>query len=120
MAEIVKNNKNFLIIKINEEEASKCNFGMLPGLEENIIVCGACNVICDESDLYYIATINDILCEDCMDDFVKNMNHYTDDNSLKYEIKHFNHYSNILNLNVKAGITTEGKLILFSKDEIKE
>ena len=29
MAEIVKNDKNFLIIKMNYEEASKCNFGML-------------------------------------------------------------------------------------------
>ena len=55
MAEIVKNDKNFLIIKMNYEEASKCNFGMLPGLKDNIIICGSCNVICDESELYYIA-----------------------------------------------------------------
>lgn len=120
MAEIINNNKNFLIIKMNKEEASKCNFGVLPGLKENIIVCGSCNVIFDKEELYYIAGINEVLCEDCMEDFVKNMNHYTDDNSLKYEIKHFNHYSSILNLDVKAGTTPECKLILFSKDEIKE
>lgn len=120
MAEIVTNNKNFLIIKINEKEAYKCNFGIFPREKENIIVCGSCNVICDESELYYIAAINEILCKDCMEDFIKNMNHYTDNNSLIYEIKHFNRYASILKLDVKAGITPEGKLVLFSKDEIKE
>ena len=120
MAEIVKNDKNFLIIKMNYEEASECNFGMLPGLKDNIIICGSCNVICNEDDIYYIASINEILCEACMEDFVKNMNHYMDSNSLKYEIKHFNHYANILNIDIKAGTTPEGKLVLFSKDEIKE
>ena len=120
MAEIVKNDKNFLIIKLNDEEASKCNFGMLPGLKDNIIICDSCNVICNEDNIYYIASINEILCEACMEDFVKNMNHYTDANSLKYEIKHFNHYANILNIDINAGTTPEGKLVLFSKDEIKE
>lgn len=119
MAEIVKNDKNFLIIKLNDEEASKCNFGMLPRLKDNIIICSSCNVICDESELYYIAGINEVLCKDCMEDFVKNMNHYTDNNSLRYEIKHFNHYANILNIDTNAGTTPEGKLVLFSKDEIK-
>ena len=120
MAEIVKNDKNFLIIKMNYEEASKCNFGMLPGLKDNIIICGSCNVVCDESELYYIAGINEVFCKDCMEDFVKNMNHYIDDISLKYEIKHFNHYSNILNLNIKAETTPEGKLVLIYEDELKE
>ena len=120
MAEIVKNDKNFLIIKLNGEEANKLNFGMLPGLKDNIIICGSCNVICDESELYYIAGINEVLCKDCMEDFVKNMNHYTDNNSLRYEIKHFNYFANILDIDTRAGTTPEGKLVLFSKDEIKE
>ena len=119
MAEIVKNDKNFLIIKINDEEANKLNFGIFQKDNDNLFLCDSCNVICNGSDMYYIAAINDILCEDCMDDFVKNMNHYTDYNSLRYEIKHFNHYSNILNIDTKAGLTPDGKLVLFSKDEIK-
>ena len=120
MAEIVKNDKNFLIIKMNYKEASECNFGMLPGLENNIILCDSCNGICNESELYYIAGINEVLCKDCMEDFIKNMNHHTDDNSLRYEIKHFNYFANILNIDNRAGITPEGKLVIFSKDEIKE
>ena len=55
-----------------------------------------------------------------MEDFVKNMNHYIDNNSLRYEIKHFNYFANILNIDTRAGTTPEGKLVLFSKDEIKE
>ena len=120
MAEIIKNNKNFLIIKLNNEEATKLNFGIFRKDGDNIIICGSCNVICDESELYYIAGINEVLCKDCMEDFVKNMNHYTDNNSLNYEIKHFNYIANILNIDTKAGTTPEGKLVLFSKDEIKE
>ena len=106
MAEIVKNDKNFLIIKLNDEEANRLNFGIFR--DDN------------DDNIYYIAAINEILCEACMEDFVKNMNHYIDNNSLKYEIKHFNHYANILNIDTRAGTTPEGKLVLFSKDEIKE
>ena len=120
MAEIVKNNKNFLIIKLNDEEANKLNFGIFKNDNDNIFLCGSCNVICNDYNMYYIAAINEILCEDCMEDFIKNMNHYIDDISLKYEIKHFNHYVNILNLNINAETTPEGKLVLFHKDEIKE
>ena len=122
MAEFVKNNKNFLIIKLNDEEANKLHFGIINNdtPNNNIFVCGSCNIICNDSNMYYIATINEILCEDCMEDFVKNMNHYIDDISLKYEIKHFNHYANILYLNVKAEITPEGKLVLIYKDKPTE
>lgn len=120
MAEIVTNNKNFLIIKMNKTEATKCNFGLVSEEEEdNIIICGSCLIICNKES-YYIAGLNEVMCKDCMEDFIKNMNHYTDANSLRYEIKHFNYYANILNLDVKAGTTPEGKLILFSKDEIKD
>ena len=121
MAEIVKNDKNFLIIKLSNKEANKLNFGIFKtNDDDNIFLCGSCNVICNDDNIYYIAAINEILCEACMTDFVKNMNHYTDSNSLKYEIKHFNHYANILNIDTIAGTTPEGKLVLFSKDEIKE
>ena len=123
MAEVVKNDKNFLIIKLNDEEANKLNFGIFKRIfddNDNIFICGSCNVICDESELYYIAGINEVLCKDCMEDFVKNMNHHTDNNSLRYEIKHFNYFANILNIDTRAGTTPEGKLVLFSKDEIKE
>ena len=120
MAEIVKNDKNFLIIKLSDKEANKLNFGIFKNDNNDIFLCDCCNVICNEDNMYYIASINEILCEACMEDFVKNMNHHIDNNSLRYEIKHFNYYANILNIDINAGTTPEGKLVLFSKDEIKE
>ena len=118
MAEVIKNDKNFLIIKINDKEANKLNFGIFKGIDDNICVCGSCNVICYDN-MYYIAAINEILCEDCMNDFIKNMSHYTDENSLKYEIKHFNHYANLLDIDTIAGTTADGKLILIPKASIE-
>ena len=38
MAEIVKNDKNFLIIKMNYEEASECNLVMLYAMNQNYII----------------------------------------------------------------------------------
>lgn len=119
MAEVIKNDKNFLIIKINEEEGNNLRFGMFPDNDYNIFVCGSCNVICDDN-MYYIAAINEILCEDCMNDFVKNMSHYTDENSLKYEVKHFNHCANHLNIDAIAGVTVDGKLIVTPKSSIAD
>lgn len=119
MAEIIKNDKNFLIIKINEEEGNKLRFGMFPNSDDNIFICGSCNVICNDN-MYYIAAINEILCEDCMNDFVKNMSHYTDKNSLKYEVKHFNHYANRLDIDAIAGVTVDGKLIVTPKSSIAD
>lgn len=120
MAEIIKNDKNFLIIKINDKEANKLNFGIFRETDDNIYVCGSCNVICNDDNMYYIASINEILCENCMNDFVKNMSHYTDENSLKYEVKHFNHCANILDIDTIAGTTVDGKLILIPKSSIAD
>lgn len=120
MAKVIKNDKNFLIIKINEEEANKLNFGIFKETNYSICVCGSCNIICDYDNIYYIAAINEILCEDCMNDFVKNMSHYTDENSLKYEVKHFNHCANLLDIDAIAGVTVDGKLIVTPKSSIAD
>jgi hypothetical protein len=105
MATIVNNDKNFLIVRVTSDS------------KDYVEYCESCNSKSDS--LYYISCLNSFLCEDCMNDFVKCMNHYTDYNSLIYEIKHFNHYANILNIDTKAGLTPDGKLVLFSKNEIK-
>lgn len=119
MAEIIKNDKNFLIIKLNNKEANKLNIGMFENVDNDIFSCGSCKIT-GNNPRYYIAAINEILCEDCMNDFVKNMSHYTDENSLKYEVKHFNYCANRLNIDIIAGITVYGKLILTPKSSIAD
>lgn len=119
MAEVIKNDKNFLIIKLNNKEANKLNIGIFENVNNDIIGCGSCNIT-GNNPRYYIAAINEILCEDCMNDFVKNMSHYTDENSLKYEVKHFNHCANLLDIDAIAGVTVDGKLIVTPKSSIAD
>ena len=119
MAEVIKNDKNFLIIKLNEKEANKLNIGIFENVDNNILGCGSCKIT-GNNPRYYIAAINEILCEDCMNDFVKNMSHYTDKNSLKYEVKHFNHCANLLDIDAIAGVTVNGKLIVTPKSSIAD
>lgn len=113
MATLYKNDKNFLIIKMNGTEASNLGFGIEVTGCLNSIICGTCNASIEHKDIYYLAGINEVLCEDCLTDYIKNMNHYTDDDSLRYEINHFNVIANKLGMKEKA-IKTDNKIIISS------
>ena len=102
MAKVYENDKKFLILEINYTEATKLNFGIKIAPEANMCICGSCNNICPENKIYYVACINETLCKDCVDDYVKNMTHYKDEDSITYELKHFSHYANRLGLNVNG------------------
>lgn len=120
MAKLYTNKKQHLIIKMNAHEATELNFGIpVTGLN-NICLCGSCNQECKPEDIYYIAGINEVMCGDCIEDFVDNMNHYVDDDSLKYEISHFNHVATKLNMEERAVLTPNGKLIICNKTDIDE
>ena len=112
MAEIVKNDKNFLIIQMNGEEASNLGFGMEITGCLNSIVCGSCNSSIEHKDIYYIAGINEVMCEDCAYDYIKNMSHYVDDDSINYEITHFNIIAQKLGMSEKAVLTTDKKIVI--------
>lgn len=114
MAKIYTNDKNFLIIQMNGAEASELGFGIEVTGCLNSIVCGVCNTSIEHKDIYYLAGINEVLCEDCLTDYLKNMSHYTDDNSLRYEITHFNVIANKLGMGVQAGKTPDNKIIISS------
>lgn len=109
MAKIYKNDKNFLIIQMNSEEATKIGFGFeITGLL-NMCVCGTCNHECKDYHIYYIAGINEVQCDNCITDYVKNMNHYIDDDSLIYEVRHFNYYAEKLGMKERVKITPNSK-----------
>ena len=112
MAKVYTNDKNFLVIEMNGAEASGLNFGIeIPGCL-NAIICGGCNSQIEHKGIYYIAGINEVMCKDCADDYVKNMSHYTDVDSLKYEINHFNIIAQKLGMSEKAAFTTDNKIII--------
>lgn len=118
MAKIYKNNREHLVIQLNAKEATKLNFGIpIVGLN-NMCLCGTCNAECKPEDIYYVCGINEVLCKDCVEDYVDNMNHYVDDNSLKYEVSHFNAVSDKLNMDERAALTPNGKCIIYNRQDI--
>ena len=112
MAKLYKNDKNFLIIEMNGAEASNLGFGHEVTGCLNAIVCGTCNASIEHKKIFYVAGINEVLCEACVTDYAKNMNHFIDDDSLKYEINHFNIIAQKLGMSEKAAQTPDGKIIV--------
>lgn len=112
MAKVYKNDKNFLVIEMDTKEATKLGFGINTGKELNKIVCGNCNNFIENDKIYYIAAINEVMCEECLEDCIKNMNHYIDDDSLKYEITHFNVVAQNLCMFERASFTPDSKIII--------
>lgn len=112
MAKVYKNDKNFLIIQMNGEEASNLGFGIEITGCLNSIVCGSCNSSIEHKDIYYIAGINEIMCKDCTYDYIKNMSHYIDDDSINYEITHFNIIAQKLGMSEKVGFSPDNKIII--------
>ena len=114
MAKLYKNDKNFLIIEMNGTEASNIGFGIEVTGCLNAILCGICNESIEHKTIYYVAGINEVLCEDCIEDYTKNFTHFTDDDSIKYEINHFNIIAEKLGISEKAAKTPDGKIIITS------
>ena len=112
MAKIYKNDKNFLIIEMDGAEASGLGFGIEVTGCLNVIICGSCNASIEHKKIFYVACINEVLCENCITDYVKNMSHYTDDDSLKYEINHFNIVAQKLGMSEKAGLAVDKKIVI--------
>lgn len=116
MAKIYKNDKNFLIIEMNGTEASGLGFGVEVTGCLNSITCGTCNTSIEHKKLFYVAGINEVLCENCVEDYTKNMNHYIDDDSLRYEINHFNIIAKKLGMSEKAAFTPDSKIVVISSN----
>ena len=68
MAEIVKNNKNFLVIKLSKIEyvAVSDSFGM----------CDICNNFDINNNFYYIAILDQFYCETCYNAWYSGATHY--------------------------------------------
>ena len=93
-------------------EASGLGFGIEVTGCLNVIVCGSCNASIEHKKIFYVACINEVLCENCITDYIKNMSHYIDDDSLKYEINHFNIVAQKLGMSEKAVLTTDKKIVI--------
>lgn len=92
MAKKIKTEKGFLIIKMSREEASTLDFGVGNG----ICICMECNEICND-DIYYIAVLNDIMCEECYNKHMEEATYYPEDS--KIEQRNYDFYIAMLKHN---------------------
>ena len=98
MAQRYNNDKGFLIIEMDCLEASMiCNFGIDKGRLAKIIHCDNCNIEVDAfEDVYYFAVLNRLICKECCDDIIDNLEKHSED--AEYEKSRYNYYAEKLKL----------------------
>lgn len=89
--EIYENEKKVLVVKISPKEAVRIlSFGVTTGRPEDeksirvmcsdavlyrTFICGSCNE-CINEDMYYIPSLNEVFCKDCIDDVIKSIGNF--------------------------------------------
>lgn len=96
MAQIYKNDKGFRIIQMTHLEATlDCEFGIRTSRFTSNIICDTCNKLIDGfEDIYYVAVLNQCLCKECCDNFIKKFNKPKEDEAR--EEKYYNRYIKLL------------------------
>jgi hypothetical protein len=92
MAELVKNDKGFKVIKLSAEEASKLGWGIDYSGE---CICTDCNELIS-GDIYYVIVLNDTMCKECYEEWYKKAVNYAEDRG--YEERVFKNISKLLGL----------------------
>ena len=93
MAKIVNNDKGFKVISLSIEDSASLGFGLYGS---GACVCMQCNKGCLSWDIYYIAVLNDTMCKDRYEEWLKDAVKYADD--APYEEQNFNRYKEALGL----------------------
>lgn len=92
MAELVKNDKGFKVVKLSKEEASQLGWGIDP---HGHCLCMRCNKVI-EGDIYYPVVLNDTMDKECYEKWYNSATYYEDDRD--YENKMFNVIMNSLSI----------------------
>ena len=93
MAKIVNNDKGFKVISLSIKDAASLGFGPYGS---GACVCMNCNKDCLSGNIYYVAVLNDTMCKDCYEKWLKRATRYADD--ALYEEQNFNYYREALGL----------------------
>ncbi len=91
MAKIVNNDKGFKVISLSTKDAASLGFGLYGS---GACICMRCNKGCLSGDIYYIAVLNDTMCKDCYEEWLKDAERYSED--IPIEDRNFNHYKEAL------------------------
>ena len=92
MAELVKNDKGFKVIKLSADEASKLGWGISGS---GTCICMHCNNLI-LGDIYYPIVLNDTMDKECYEEWYKDAVNYSEDR--KYEERAFQRVAKLLNL----------------------
>ena len=93
MAKIVNNDKGFKVINLSTKDAASLGFGLYCS---GACVCMHCNRVCVSGDIYYIAVLNDTMCKDCYEEWLKDAKRYSED--IPIEDRNFNYCKETLGL----------------------
>lgn len=93
MARIVNNDKGFKVINLSIEDAASLGFGLYGS---GACICMHCNKGCLSEDIHYIAVLNDTMCKDCYEKWLKGAKRYSED--IPIEDRNFNYYKEALGL----------------------
>ena len=109
MAKIVNNDKGFKVISLSVDEAGVLEFGVEG---TGLCICMKCNKYIIPSsvnikneaeqkkivhgDIYYVAVLNDTMCRDCYEEWLKDATRYVED--IPIEERNFNYYKEALGL----------------------
>lgn len=95
MAKVVDNYKGFKVLEITRQEMMDkfTRYGCLG-------ICDRCNR--PTSVGYYVAVINQWMCKDCYNDFIKSIDRYEED--MKIENKNFNRFCNLFNVKMEETV----------------
>lgn len=93
MAKIVNNDKGFKVISLSTKDATSLGFGLYCS---GACVCMHCNKVCVSGDIYYIAVLNDTMCKDCYEEWLKDAKRYSED--IPIEDRNFNYCKETLGL----------------------
>lgn len=91
MASIVENDKGFKVIALSPFEAVDLGWG-----HGGDFICMNCNELIN-GELYYIAVLNDVMDEDCFEEWLERATYYSDDKP--FEDMNFSYYAERLGLN---------------------
>lgn len=93
MAELIKNDKGFKVIKLSVEEATKLHWGIAGS---GACICMHCNnpIL---GDIYYPAVLNDTMDKECYEEWYREAVNYPEDR--EYEERSFQRVAKLLNLN---------------------
>lgn len=91
MASIVDNKKSFKVIKLSKAEAEELGWWYA-----DEFLCVQCNEDICNADMYYVAVLNDILCEDCFNTWLETARNYPEDRAI--ENKNFLLYARMLGI----------------------